>query len=58
MTPETVFTILMFAAGGALVGGALGAPDPIGWLADGLRGLWDAYVRMFRAVARVVRKAS
>lgn len=55
MTPETVFTILMFAAGGALLGGALGSDDPIRFLVDGLRGLWDAYVRMYRAVVQVVR---
>jgi hypothetical protein len=52
---ETVFSILLWAAGGALVGGALGSPDPIGWLADGLRGVWDTWVRMYQAVAHVVR---
>lgn len=30
----------------------------LGTLDEGLRGMWDAYVRMFRAVAQVVRRAS
>jgi ABC-type amino acid transport system permease subunit len=48
----TIYVTLLASLGGCILGATIADPR---FATDGLRGLWDAYVRMFRAVRAVVR---
>jgi hypothetical protein len=43
----TIYTVLLGGLGGYIVGATIVDPK---FATDGLRGIWDAWVRIFRAI--------